>query len=446
MNLKQLNLFVLLLVTGIAYSQNISQSPYSRFGLGELQSQCFAAQNAMGQVGQGLRTSAGVNILNPASYSAFMYTSYEAGLLVNSTTQSNAVFSQKVNNASMAYISLGVPISIKRKIGAVMGLMPYSSGSYSLDDTVQKLNNSVSVRDYVKGESNFNRAFLGIGKEFFNKISVGVNFNYIWGSYNNTVASFYPQDSGYFSPAVINSASVGSFMLDAGLQFRHSFTTRKISANDTTYKRYYFVLGTSGNGLSKLQGTQSYLYGNTVFTGNPSQIGFWDTISYTNNQKGYITIPIQYKLGMSFGRTEKWNLYIDYEKSTWKNFENFGRKEPLADRSKIAIGYSWMPDRMANLKKHYLKRIEYRVGARQEKLYYSVNNKQIEELAFSGGVSLPVLIPKGSAMPNESARLHISFDYTQRGTTSDKLVMENIWHLYFGITFTDKWFTQRKIY
>lgn len=180
----------MLAIAHCVYSQNISQSPYSRFGLGELQSQCFAAQNAMGQVGQGLRTSAGVNPLNPASYSAFMYTSYEGGLLVNSTTQSNSVFSQKVNNASMAYMSLGVPISLKHKIGAVAGLMPYSTGSYVLDDTVQKLNNTISVRDYVNGQGNFNRAFMGVGKDFFNKISAGVNFNYIWGSYRNTVASF----------------------------------------------------------------------------------------------------------------------------------------------------------------------------------------------------------------------------------------------------------------
>jgi len=446
MNLKYLNLFILIVIAHCTYSQNISQSPYSRFGLGELQSQCFAAQNAMGQVGQGLRTSAGANPLNPASYSAFMYTSYEGGLLVNSTTQSNSVFSQKVNNASMAYMSLGVPISLKHKIGAVAGLMPYSTGSYVLDDTVQKLNNTISVRDYVNGQGNFNRAFMGVGKDFFNKISAGVNFNYIWGSYRNTVASFYPQDSGYFSPAIINSGSVGSIMIDGGLQFHHTFRIRHIKENDTTYKRYYFVLGTSGNLPSKLYGTQSYLYGNTVFTGDPKQIGFWDTIAYHTDQKGYITIPMQYKMGLCFGRADKWNLYIDYEQSQWKNFENFGRKEPLADRTKMAIGFSWMPDRMANLKKQYLKRIEYRLGVREEKLYYLVNNKQIEELAFSGGVSLPVLIPKGSARPEESARLHLSFDYTQRGTTSDKLVLENIWHIYFGVTFTDKWFTQRKIY
>ncbi len=401
----------------------------------------------MGQTGQGLRTTAGVNPLNPASYSAFMYTSYEAGVMINSAQQTNAIYTQKVNNASMAYMSLGVPLSLKHKLGAVAGLMPFSSGSYILDNTVSKINSTVSVRDYVNGEGNLNRAFMGFGKDFFNKISLGINFNYIWGSYNNTVASFYPQDSGYFSPAVINSAGIGSFMLDAGVQFHHAYRrVHDIKGTDTTFKFYSFVLGASGNLPSKLHGSQSYLYGNTVFTGDPAQIGFWDTISYNANQKGYITLPLQYRVGMAFSRSDRWNIYLDFEQSMWDKFENFGRKEPLANRTKIAIGYSWVPDRTANLKKHYLKRIEYRLGARKEKLYYLINNKQIEEMSFSGGVSLPVLIPKGSAMPNESARLHISFDYTQRGANSNQLVLENVWRIYFGITFTDKWFTQRKIY
>ena len=144
-------------------------------------------------------------------------------------------------------------------------------------------------------------------------------------------------------------------MIDAGLQFHQVFRKMKIQGTDTTYKRYSLVLGMSGNLPSKLHGSQSYLYGNTVFTGNPKQIGFWDTITYNPDQKGYITIPMQYKAGLAFGRIDKWNLYIDYEESQWRNFENFGRKEPLANRTKMAIGYSWMPDRNANLKKIILK-------------------------------------------------------------------------------------------
>ena len=51
------------------WAQNNTNSPYTRFGYGELADRSFGAGRAMGGVGYGLRSSKQINPLNPASYS-----------------------------------------------------------------------------------------------------------------------------------------------------------------------------------------------------------------------------------------------------------------------------------------------------------------------------------------------------------------------------------------
>ena len=58
-------------LVGLSLSaQNESNSPYSRFGLGDLQSFSTATQSAMGGVGIASYDPLSINVSNPASYSS----------------------------------------------------------------------------------------------------------------------------------------------------------------------------------------------------------------------------------------------------------------------------------------------------------------------------------------------------------------------------------------
>ena len=52
------------------FAQNNTNSPYTRFGYGELADRSFGAGRAMGGIGYGLRSSKQINPLNPASYTS----------------------------------------------------------------------------------------------------------------------------------------------------------------------------------------------------------------------------------------------------------------------------------------------------------------------------------------------------------------------------------------
>ncbi|HCY00230.1 MAG TPA: hypothetical protein DG754_08845, partial [Bacteroidales bacterium] len=55
----------------VSFSQSLTtNSPYSRYGLGEIRTQGYANTKAMGGISQGIRQGTWINYLNPASYTS----------------------------------------------------------------------------------------------------------------------------------------------------------------------------------------------------------------------------------------------------------------------------------------------------------------------------------------------------------------------------------------
>ena len=63
-------LLLTILLPGVAIAQNNTNSPYTRYGYGDLSDQSFGNSRAMGGIAFGLRDGAQINPLNPASYTA----------------------------------------------------------------------------------------------------------------------------------------------------------------------------------------------------------------------------------------------------------------------------------------------------------------------------------------------------------------------------------------
>ena len=61
---------ILLTVTGLAVAQTSTNSPYTRYGFGQLADQNFGNSKAMGGIAYGLRNGYQINASIPASYTA----------------------------------------------------------------------------------------------------------------------------------------------------------------------------------------------------------------------------------------------------------------------------------------------------------------------------------------------------------------------------------------
>ena len=137
--MKHINITLLfLLFTLVSYTQNLSNDPYSRFGLGDLYHSYTATASAMGSVGVGLTNPLMINHNNTSSYSLIYKQRFimQTGLyhVTNEMKVSNSDIekSQITNFSNLSHFNIAFPIA--KWWGGSIGLLPYSTFSYSFSD------------------------------------------------------------------------------------------------------------------------------------------------------------------------------------------------------------------------------------------------------------------------------------------------------------------------
>lgn len=248
-------LFLFVLKSSFYKAQNNTFSPYSRYGLGDINTTTFAHNAGMGGAYVALKPDSlmpiFINAGNPAAYSLIKLTCLEVG-----GTFVNSVFSG--NNSSLnkwstnfAYGALGFPI--RNNGGACFGIMPYSSVGYDLKNTAVE-DGIGSVNYLYSGSGGLNKVFAGYGvmpfqnalskfrknhlyvadslktlsrgsykvKEFGNKLlsdfSIGFNANYIFGSMEQTARVVYPSSLFFNNTYRERSLNLGDFTGNFGIQ------------------------------------------------------------------------------------------------------------------------------------------------------------------------------------------------------------------------------------
>src|SRR5574343_2017 len=116
MSIKAKSLFYigLLFWSAASLAQNITKSPYSSIGLGELQFSGSAQLHGMGQIAQGIRLPSLLNNQNPAAYSSLQQTVWDVGGLGSIGTVTSKTGLSGANTASFAYMSVGFRLSQKK--------------------------------------------------------------------------------------------------------------------------------------------------------------------------------------------------------------------------------------------------------------------------------------------------------------------------------------------
>ncbi|MCV6629973.1 MAG: hypothetical protein OIF50_08955, partial [Flavobacteriaceae bacterium] len=162
------------------YSQEGSISPYSFFGLGDVDFAGTVENQSMGGLIT-FRDSIHVNLKNPASYANLRITNFSVGGTFNSTNYETSSNKQNAQQVTFNYISLAMQTSKKSSFG--FGLVPYSSVGYKLRST----NDEVTVRNDFEGSGGVNKVFLTYARNLFKGFSIGATINYNFGTLENMV-------------------------------------------------------------------------------------------------------------------------------------------------------------------------------------------------------------------------------------------------------------------
>lgn len=440
-----------------SFSQNLSQSPYTYFGLGDLQYYGSATLGNMGQVSQGLRRKYDLNIMNPASYSALAQTNIEAaGMLSNGTLQSG---DSKINSSlsGLSYFNIGTTIS-KKGIGLAFGAAPYSALGYDIRkttvitaDTFGTLNNVNAATSQV-GSGGLTRAFIGLGAKLNKNFSIGVNAGYVFGQISSKIVQTVPAEYYMFNWAADRKDDISGFIFEYGVQSHFdsiNFSMPKyktvVDSNGFEHKKMVhgtknpisFNAGITFNMETNLNANQRYSF-RTLSRGGIDYAK--DSIKTDETKSGNVVIPFEIKYGIALTNNTNWTLAADFGTAAWTNYSSFGQKaNPLQNSWHFNAGGCWLPD-VKEDSRNYFKRLEYRLGYRFEQTNIFVNSQSVNVIGYSCGIGIPIA---ERDRYKKFSRVNLGFEYLTRGANTN-LVNEEFFKFTIGMVFSDRWFIKYK--
>jgi len=429
-----------------AFSQYNTFSPFSRYGIGDVQENSLSYQKGMNNSGIALSvdTTAPVfiNLLNPASISRLRLTVIEAnGYYFNTKIVNKENY--KVQQRSTNFSALAIGFPIKKHSGFCFGLMPYSFVGYQINQS-NTVNNVGTVKYVYDGSGGLNKVFMMYGfeinryfkkqdtvrkhiRELIKNLSFGINAHYIFGELAQTGTVIYPNNSLYYNFVNDRRLRINGVSADIGMQTYLLLNEKKNSRLN---------LGLVFSYPSFLKVINDYIAYNFTYTFY-GQKYIVDTLIYKEEESGKLKLPSSVGLGLSYVVNNKWGINGDVRYTNWKGFQLLNSYESVRNNIECAIGGYYQPDRFATGKGTFWDRVIYRAGIGYNSGYQEYQREAVPLYSFSGGVSIPV------GLYRSYSAVHISVQYALK-RHKDLVIRENIFKLNIGITLNDRWFVKYK--
>jgi len=421
----------MLLFPALLFAQfnNNTTSPFSRFGLGDLHPQTHGRGAAMGGASLGSRNSQQINFANPASYTAVdsLAFLFEFGLTGKFSGYKSSLGKFATDDVNFRYFAMNFPVT--SRIAASMGLTPWSDVGYDLlvNDSIPMSGN---VQYMYYGEGSLSRAYFGLAAEPFRNVSVGANLFYFFGTLNRISTVGFPDNTEIYSIRKNEVIRLRDFGVNFGLQAtlpmknNQSLTFGATLESKPTFTAFNSDLTIKTVSVTLIEGSSPQTYSDS------------DTLSFKEQVKDKITLPLSAGVGLSYVKKNKLEINADYLFQGWsKAVFPFGlTNELLKDRSVVSVGGEYIPDRFSI--RSYLARIAYRGGLRYENSYIAINNQQIKDFGMSFGVGLPVY--------RSNSTVNLSAEIGKRGNTKNNLIREHYARFNLSVNLYDLWFIKRR--
>jgi len=482
--------FSLLIITiyFLTFSSSVfaqgTSSPYSRYGIGDLNNKNTGQAISMGGTNIAMQNDSVpmffINPSNPASNSNIRLTTAELGLSYTRVQLESATNKQTINNASIGYFSLGFPF--KKWWGGSIGLIPLSSVGYKVTDQ-QTIDNIGTVNYLYQGSGGVNQIYFGNGikplyglpnlfvkskkykalkdakkdaeiaeilnrKKSWQNLSLGFNTSYLFGGISHIRRSIFPYGSGFFNTRTGTTTRVSDVYFDYGAQYAYTFSSvkyhdRKDTVNPIKHRelkdKVKLLVGATFSAQSKVNAkidSLSYSYYNDA----QGYERIRDTIENSQNYNGKIVLPLSFGVGVGFKKGDRWLVAADFAMQNWSSYQAFNQDGGLKNSYRVSLGAQWVPNAKA-LQKKYMARVHYRLGARYAQTALELKSTQLTEKALTAGFGFPV--GRNYLLQNFSM-INIGVEFGQRGTTENNLIKENFIRATVGFTINDRWFVKPK--
>ncbi len=419
----------ILLLVGFGFSlsaQVYIESPYTRFGVGDLVNNVSSRSLAMGGLSYSIPSGSYINYLNPASlaHTDSLTFIFDFGLNGGARRYSidNPPMDAVKSNLQIAHLLFAFRVTDWWAAG--FGALPFSNVAYDMVsyDSVQ-----FDVNKYYRfaGDGGLNRIFINNSIAPLKNFNIGLGFSYIYGNINRNNAINFDDDSGaYLNILERNSITVNDFMLDFGVQY-----SLRLNSKNTMH------IGGVYNFNSSLNGVKSSFVFNSLASGGSAII---DTIYVSQDYAGTIIIPQKIGVGLSYDFDSKFIVGFDYTLQNWSDAQFFGVSDSLNNSNNFSFGFEYTPIGKTGFAYRYSQAVSYRAGVHFNNTYLNVNSNsdKISDFGISFGFGLPLKRSKTS--------FNLAVQLGQRGTVRNDLIKENYIIFALGFNLSDRWFVKRR--
>ena len=415
-----------ILLAGIlsANAQSSTNSPYTRYGLGDISSQAFTSNAAMGGIGYGLRNHYHINTMNPASYTSVDSLSFmfDMGFSLKSSNYKENGIKSNAKNSAFDYMAM--QFRLHKRLGMVIGFTPFSNVGYNFSQQTKiksengesNLEKDTYFTNTFYGDGGLQQIFGGLGFKITKNLSFGANFGYLYGDINYSTTGT-PSNGGDYR-VEYNNIDIKTYKLDLGMQY-----TLPLKKDNITFGITY--------GLGHDVNSQE-TKGDQITNG----------IDYEETQEDIVkdayAIPHTIGAGIVWEHNNKIKLGFDYSLQKWEGIKYDNQTNRYNNRNRIAAGMEYTPNHMG---RKYLSRVFYRIGTSYQNSYLKLpdGNDGPDEFSVSAGFGFPLNKYQRNSV------LSITGEYTRVKPSVKDMLSENRFMIKLGLTFNERWFMKWRV-
>ncbi len=238
---------------------------------------------------------------------------------------------------------------------------------------------------------------------------------------------------------MVNSLVLKSPTASVGLLYRGDLIKR--GKRDDKGLRY--LIGVAAELPARVSARRTELV--STFTSGTSGLEIpADTARFIDGRMGHLILPIQLSIGITV-LDPQWRITVEHRRRDWDKLRvdvaDYSMRSELGTQASYNLAAAYRP--AGDDRGTFWTRTTYRAGLRYMDQYLIVNGVQLNEMAASAGLSLPLM------SSTTRSHLHLGVEWSRNGTTDQGLMRQELWTLFVGVAITpdlrEQWLRKRRI-
>lgn len=409
---KRRFLLILLMfpVLSSLFAQNMN-SPYSIYGIGDIETRVYNRTSGMGGTGIATRSAEYFIDNNPAAISALPRSFYFLNAAFTGKTvtyDGEGVDQTNRRNRDFWVKGIALGVKINKFWASSIGFKPYSNVNYNFSGGKSVVGSSDTYDAVYEGNGGLNDYHWINGFSLGKHISVGLKSSIIAGGINQTetinnaatVSSIQTKQQDYFGSPRFEFGAIYSLAVN---------------------KKWDFSLGGKYVNKTKFPSERTI-----TVTENATTI-----LNENINKQDRFFLPRTYGIGITLTHNKKTTFAADYIFENWSPLNIQGEGWALTNSSRFSAGMEFAQH--ADVRGQLVEKRYFQFGGFINNSYLQVNNTPINEFGITAGMG-------GKVTGNLLYTLAV--EGGNRGTTAENLIRENFVQFTITLTYRDFLFSK----